>query len=239
MQRFSYLRHPRRLWLIVAALLANAAVCADEPWNEKPPTDWDRSDVHRILYDSPWVKHFTHSKRALEFDAPDQGPSGMELRGYHAKESKEDGSEMTEFYIRWVSSRTLREASTRRETLLKSIPPSASEAVVPQWLDEFEVSIAGPDMSGFDGLKESSLRSKCYLWISAKRKIKPSHVEFARSGNGKIRGVLFRFPRETADGEPRISNHDAKVWFIEYGGKVEIRVRFNLTMMVDSQGLDL
>ena len=93
MQRFSYLRHPRRLWLIVAALLANAAVCADGPWNEKPPTDWDRSDVHRILYDSPWVKHFTHSKRALEFDVPDQGPSGMELRGYHAKESKEDGSE--------------------------------------------------------------------------------------------------------------------------------------------------
>ena len=33
----------------------------------------------------------------------------MELRGYHAKESKEDGAETTEFYIRWVSSRTLRE----------------------------------------------------------------------------------------------------------------------------------
>jgi hypothetical protein len=196
-------------------------------------------DVHRILYDSPWVKHFTHTKRALEFDVPDQGPSGMELHGYHAKESKEDGAETTEFYIRWVSSRTLREASTRRATLLKSIPPSASQTVVPQWLDEFEVSIAGPDMSGFDGLKESSLRSKCYLWISTKRKITPSHVEFARSGNGKVQGVLFRFPRETADGEPRISTHDSKVWFIEYGGTVEIRVSFNLTMMVDSKGLDL
>jgi hypothetical protein len=160
-KRFSYLRHPRRLLLIVAALLTNAAVCADGPWNEKPPTDWNRSDVHRILYDSPWVKHFTHTKRALEFDVPDQGPSGMELHGYHAKESKEDGAETTEFYIRWVSSRTLREAATRRATLLKSIPPSASQTVVPQWLDEFEVSIAGPDMSGFDGLKESSLRSKC------------------------------------------------------------------------------
>jgi hypothetical protein len=75
--------------------------------------------------------------------------------------------------------------------------------------------------------------------MSAKRKITPSHVEFARSGKGKIRGVLFRFPRETADGEPRISTHDAKVWFIEYGGTVEIRVSFNLTMMVDSKGLDL
>jgi hypothetical protein len=50
---------------------------------------------------------------------------------------------------------------------------------------------------------------------------------------------LFRFPRETADGEPRISTRDSKVWFIEYGGTVEIRVSFNLTMMVDSKGLDL
>jgi hypothetical protein len=133
--------------LIGAALLANSAVCADGPGNGKPPTDWDRSDVHRILYDSPSVKHFTHTERALEFDAPDPGPSGMELHGYHAKESKEDGAEATEFYIRWVSSRTLREASTRGATLLKSIPPSVSETVVPQLLDEFEVSIAGPDMS--------------------------------------------------------------------------------------------
>src|SRR6266478_2231759 len=102
------MRGARRALLVVVALLAKATVRADGPWNEKPYSDWDRSDVRRILFDSPWVRHFTCTKRALAFEVPDQGPTGMELRGYHAKESKEDGAETTEFYIRWVSSRAAR-----------------------------------------------------------------------------------------------------------------------------------
>ena len=33
--------------------------------------------------------------------------------------------------------------------------------------------------------------------------------------------------------------HDTNIWFIEYGGGVEIRVTFNLKAMVDSNGPDL
>jgi len=233
------MRGARRALLVVVALLAKDTVRADGPWNEKPYSDWDRSDVRRILFDSPWVRHFTRTKRALAFELPDQGPTGMELRGYHAKESKEDGAETTEFYIRWVSSRTLREASARRLALLRQVPPNAAETSPPKVLDEFEVAIAGPDMSGFDGVREPTLRSKCYLWVSSRRKIAPWRVEFGRSGNGKVRGVLFRFPRKTADGEPLISSHDTRVWFIEYGSGVQIRVAFSLKAMVDSNGLDL
>jgi hypothetical protein len=163
----------------------------------------------------------------------------MELRGYHAKESKEDGAETTEFYIRWVSSRTLREASARRLALLRQVPPNAVKTRPPTVLEEFEVAIAGPDMSGFDGVREPALRSKCYLWVSSRRKIAPWRVEFARSGNGKVLAVLFRFSRMTAGGEPLISTHDTKVWFIEYGGGVEIRMAFSLKEIVDSNGLDL
>ena len=233
------MRGVRNTMLIVVALVAGQTVRADGPWSEKPPTDWDRSDVRRILFDSPWVRHFTHVNRALESEVPDQGPSGMELRGYHAKESKEDGAETAEFYIRWVSSRTLREASDRRIALLKSVPPNAAEANPPRVLDDFEVALTGPDMSGFDGVRETTLKSKCYLWVSPKRKIAPSAVEFARSRPGKVRAVLFRFPRKTVDGEPLISTHDTTVLFIEYGGVVEIRVTFNLKAMVDHSGLDL
>ena len=246
MPRFLYLRGSRRVWF-VAALLAisvvvadvRADVRADQPWNSKPLTDWDRNDVRTILYNSPWVKHFTHTRRALEFEIPDPGPTGMELRGYHAKESKEDGAETTEFYIRWVSSRTLREASARRAALLRSGPSSVADQKVAQALDDFEVAVAGPDLSAFDGADERTLKSKCFLWVSSKRKIAPSRVEFARSGNGKVRGVLFRFPRKMPDGEPFISTHDSRVWFIEYGGGVEIRVVFNLKAMVDNSGPDL
>jgi hypothetical protein len=40
-------------------------------------------------------------------------------------------------------------------------------------------------------------------------------------------------------GEPIISTHDKKVWFIGYAGGTEIRVAFNPQTMVDGKGLDL
>ena len=239
MKRLPSTRGATRVFLIALILAAGHSVRADGPWNSKPSGNWDRSDVRRILFDSPWVKRFARTKRALEFEVPDQGPSGMELRGYHAKESKEDGAETTEFYVRWVSSRTLRAASARRLALLSASRPNPQDAIPPKVFDEFQIAIAGPDMTGFDSLREATLKSKCYLWLSSRRKIAPSHIEFARSSSGKVRGVLFRFPRTTADGEPLISTHDAKVWFIEYAGGVEIRVTFNLRTMVDSTGPDL
>jgi hypothetical protein len=228
-----------RVVFVVAALVASVAVAADGPWNQKPRSDWDRADVHRILFDSPWVRRFRGTHRALEFEVPDQGPSGMELRGYHAKESQHDGAETAEFYIRWVSSRTLRAAQSRSLALRKPGPANPAATDSPKLLDLFEVAVAGPDMTVFDHAREAALRSRCYLWVSSKGKIAPSRVEFARSGGGQLRGLLFRFPRKTADGEPLIPTHDTRVWFIESGGDVAIRVSFEVQAMVDENGPDL
>jgi hypothetical protein len=228
-----------RVVFVVATLVASDAVAADGPWNQKPRSDWDRADVHRILFDSPWVRRFRRTRRALESEVPDQGPSGMELRGYHAKESEDDGAQTAEFYVRWVSSRTLRAALARGLDLRKPSPANPAQADSPKLLDEFEVAVAGPDMSGFDRTRERELRSRCYLWVDSKRRIAPSRVEFARSGTGQVRGLLFRFPRKTADGEPLISTHDTKVWFIESGGEVAIRVTFEVQAMADRSGPDL
>ena len=216
-------------------------LCADGPWSDKPSSEWDKSDVRRILYDSPWVKHFRRTKRDLEFDVPDQGPSGMELRGYHAKESKEDGAVTREFYVRWVSSRTLRSAIARRRNLLRQMVPTASAGAesVPPPLDDFEIAIAGPDMSGFAHVTEATLRAKCYLATNSRPRLRPARIEFARSSDGKIRGILFHFPRRTETGEPLISTHDEKVWFFERGGEIEISVTFHPQTMLDDKGLDL
>ena len=89
--------------LLALVAIATGSVRADRPWNEKAYGDWDRTDVHRILFASPWVRHFTRAKRPLEFELPDQGPSGMELRGYHAKESTQDGAENCRLRHSWVS----------------------------------------------------------------------------------------------------------------------------------------
>jgi hypothetical protein len=226
--------------LVVAlTLLVWRTVRADGPWIEKSYAEWDRSDVRQILFYSPWVRHFSRTKRSLEFEVPDQGPSGMELRAYHAKESKEDGAETTEFYVRWVSSRTMRRAWARRLALSKKVPAGSAEVNIPPELDDFEIAIAGKDMSGFDGAREESLRAKCYLAVNSKPKVLPTRVELARASDGRVRGLLFHFPKRTATGEPVISTHDAKVWFIEYDGSTEIRVSFNPQAMMDGKGLDL
>jgi hypothetical protein len=88
-------RIKRQFALVLVLLLFEPIRAADDPWARKPAAEWDKADVHRVLYDSPWVKHFTRTKRDLEFEVPDLGSSGMELRGYHAKESKEDGTRTT------------------------------------------------------------------------------------------------------------------------------------------------
>jgi hypothetical protein len=228
-----------RIRFVVLALSLCDTATAQSPWVSKRSADWDRNDVHRILYDSPWVKHVTRTKRDLEFEVPDQGPSGMELRGYHAKESKEDGAVTTEFCVRWVSSRTLRQAYARRVALIKQPGPEASEAAPPAAMDDFEIAIAGRDMSVFEGVREPTLKAKCYVATSSRPKIRPNKVEFARSRDGKIRGILFHFPRRTETGEPLISTHDEKVWFFEKGGDVGISVTFHPQMMLDGKGLDL
>jgi hypothetical protein len=180
----------------------------------------------------------------LEFEVPDQGPSGMELRGYHAKESKEDGAETTEFYVRWVSSRTVRRAWARRLALVKKPSATSAETGVPQAVDvaemqDLEIAVVGRDMSGLENVREAALRAKCFLAVGAKPRVLPTRVEQTRSSDGKLRALLFHFPRRTATGEPIISTHDTKVWFVGYAGGMEIRVAFNPQMMVDGKGLDL
>jgi len=238
----------RVIRLIGLTLMVWSSAWADAPWREKPSSGWDRADVRRILFDSPWVKHSVSTKRDPEFELPDQGPSGMELRGYHAKESKDDGAVTTEFYVRWVSSRTVRLAWARRQAGFGQSSfgqssfgqSSGSGKETPPKLDEFEVAIAGRDMSTFDGVKEAAFKKKCFLSPSSSgQRITPSGVEIARSPEGKTRGLLFHFPRRTATGEPTIPAHETKVWFIEYAGDIEIRVTFYPQTMADGEGLDL
>lgn len=223
--------------MAVLTLTVWAGTPAGTPWKDKPWEEWDQGDVRKILYDSPWVRHFARTKRDLEFETPDPGPTGNELRGYHSKESKEDGAVTTEFYVRWVSSHTMRKAWLRRHSLLKPGTPNQGS---PATLDEFELAVAGRDLSSFENVDEATLKKKSVLAISdSRKKIVPSNVQIVRSGDGKVKSLLFYFPRRTATGEPTISTHETKVWFIAHSGGVQIRVTFNPQTMVDTVGMDL
>lgn len=229
----------RQSGLVLVLFLLQTLSTAEDPWERKSAAEWDKADVHRILYDSPWVKHVTRTKRDLEFELPDPGPTGMELRGYHAKDSKDDGALTTEFYVRWVSSRTMRRAMERRAALMKHSRPESADDQTPPMLDDLEIAIAGSDMSAFERVHAAKFKTKCYLLTTAKLKIRPTRVEFARSSEGKIHGILFHFPRTTQNGEPLISRHEARVWFFEAAAETQISVTFHPQTMVDEKGLDL
>jgi hypothetical protein len=135
----------------------------------------------------------------MELELPQSGPSGLELRGYHSKEAQEDDMVTRVYYVRWVSSRTLREAANRRIAILKptlELPATKS----PQSLRDFQLVIASADMSAFQHAEETKLKAKSYLAVSSHRRIAASGVEITRSSDGRVKTILFSFPQKDPHG---------------------------------------
>jgi hypothetical protein len=241
-QPYSPLRSTTRAILLSSAwvVLIIPVVWASGPWREKSYTDWDNKDLRRILHESPWVKRFTLTKiNAPEGALPGDTPTGLALWHYPSMANLPEDTHSLHFTVRWVSSRTLREAWARRLALQKRVPEDEIGKHVPPPLDEFELAVEGPDMTPFQDARESTLKAKCYLSVESNRRIGPTRVVLVRSKDATVKGILFYFPKRDSTGEPIISSHARSVGFIEHGGGVEIYVTFNPQTMVDKAGIDL
>jgi hypothetical protein len=225
--------------LIALALLVSTNIWAAGPWMNKSYKNWDAKDLHDVLYRSQWVKHVTHTKiNAPEGTLPGEGPTGMEYQGYHSKHAQPDDTHTTHFTVRWISSRTLREAWARKLVLQKKIPANEIDQHLPPAADEFELAVEGPDMSSFESAREAALKAKCYLAVESD-KIGPLRVELVHARDGSIKGILFHFPTKNSAGEPTISTHAQRVVFVERGAGLDLDVIFHLQRMVDPKGRDL
>ena len=224
----------------VAGLLAvlTASAWARDPWKDKSYKSWDAGDVRKILFDSPWSKRV--SRTALQApDAPAEDVSGVDMMGSHSKEAEAGGdTQQTVYVVRWVSSRTLREAWVRSLVLQKHIAPDAIDQHLPPVPGEFLLAVVGPDMAAFSRANEATLKSKSYL-AANKEKIPPARVEVDHSQDGRIAGVVFHFPKTDAAGHALISGNEKSVTFVERGASTSFEVTFNPRQMVDSQGPDL
>jgi hypothetical protein len=76
----------------------------------------------------------------------------MGYQGYHSKQAEPDDVRAMQFTVRWVSSRTLREAWARGLVLRKKVPENEIDKHLPQSPDEFEIAVEGPDMSPFQNV---------------------------------------------------------------------------------------
>ncbi len=223
---------------VTLMLLLTVSAWARDPWKDKAYKNWDASDVRKILYDSPWSKRITRT--ALEApDAPAEDVSGVDMMGTHSREAQAGGdTQQTVFVVRWVSSRTLREAWARSLVLQKQVSPESVDQHLPPSPSEFLLAVVGPSMAAFEHADEATLKSKSYLSVS-KQKISPARVELDRGRDGRISGVVFHFPKTDSGGRPLIAGSEKNVRFVERGAATGFEADFNPRQMVDSQGPDL
>jgi hypothetical protein len=245
------------LWVLVALAWAGDA------WKDKAYQQWDKADVQKILNGSPWVK-------VARIDSPEanlgdqtgmaSGNSGATATaprtpaGRGAGDSGLPGATQGEgggeaganppqivFMLRWLSSRTIREALVRNAELSGQVKEADAAKDLSAPPEMYQVMIFGPQMDGFGAATESTLKENVLLTCKkAKEKIAPGAVNIQRTPDGKtIRAVVFSFPKQTAAGEPTISATEKTVEFSCALPGVKLKVSFDLPRMEDSKGRDL
>jgi hypothetical protein len=235
--------------LVVATVFVAINVWAGDPW-QKSYKQWNATEVRTILNDSPWSKT-VEIERTHGLEAPAGAPKLAGAPGVEEEDEqeekdedrgeKEKKKEDAKFRVRWVSSRTLREASVRGQVLQGRIAEVDADKSLPQATDDYELALVGTDMSLFSGADESTLRDKTYLIAKkSKEKVTASQVEIVRASDGqRVNAIVFHFPKKRASGDAVISADEKELKFVSREGNVEIKVTFDLQKMVDPQGLDL
>jgi hypothetical protein len=239
---------------LTAVLLIAVSLWAGDPWKEKSYKDWDEKDIHRILTDSPWSKRVAaEEKEHANLEAPQGAPTVSGAPGAEEEdEDEEKGRDRDEkderreklesvFMVRWVSSRTLRQAAARGRVLQGQTAATDIERVVAPAPPDYELALVGSNMVAFQDAKEATLQRNTHLLTKMnKRDIACTAVELVHSANGsRINAVVFHFPRVTASGTPTISGDERELKFVTRNGANEIKARFDPRQMVDARGSDL
>jgi hypothetical protein len=236
----------KALTLVVAGLFA-IVLWASDPWKDKSYKDWDQKDLHQIMNESPWAKKI-EIKAHGGLEAPEGAPTAggapganEEKEGPGGEEDEENEKGEMTFVVRWISSRTLREASARSEVLQGRIMQAEIDKHIPPESDDYQLVVVGSNMTMFQKTDESALQSKSYITPKkSKQKIAPTQVEIVRMRDGKkIGAIVFHFPKKTKSGERVIADDEKELNFVARAGTVEIKTGFDPQKMVDKQGKDL
>lgn len=258
---------PKRLAALLTILLLAVNLSAGDPWKDKSYKQWDEKDVRKVLLDSPWAKEVRVSAPwrggrgpAPSSPAPAGGggygesasggmsAAGAQASGRASEPDQDAGSPQAIFIVRWVSSRTIRQAMARA-AVLRGTPEADAERIVAQEVPEYVVMVLGRDMTPFAKADENALKEKSFLVVKkSKAKFAPARVEIQRprsssdqpqaAGGAAISTVVFYFARKAATGEPVLAADEKSVEFVCEAGGAQIRTNFELQKMAGSQGLD-
>ena len=236
----------RRSCVVAVALFLAIDLWAGDPWKQKSYKVWNQNDVRKILNESPWAKRIEVEAGPTKHAGMESPENGATSEGAAGEESGEGGREQNDrapmtLVLRWVSSRTMRQAWVRGEVLQKRISENDTDKFLPPPSDDSQLLIVGRDMSFFTKLDEDTLRARSFLLrTKSKQIISPSAVQIVRLPDGKgIKGILFRFPKKLLVRPSTLSIDDNDLEFVSQAGTTQIKASFDLQKMADNQGTDL
>lgn len=143
------------------------------------------------------------------------------------------------YSVTWASSRTVREAVARNREL-SGTPADEAQKDLGTVPEDYLIVLRGNNLGAFGHASQNDLVQNSYLELKGtKVKINASKVVAQGPEGGRILAVIFAFPKKTATGEPTIPASEKGANFVTKVGKIELKVSFDISKMVDKQGPDL
>jgi len=260
----SFRRGGGKFRVTLAAFLIFVAIswAADTPWKSKPYQKWDDNDIHKVLFDSPWAHVAQVNARwrqdgdettglpagsvppagnpngAVPVGPPSSGISGLSAAGVGSQRGEYP---VAQYYVDWVSSKTMRAALAQRDVLHSSKAPSDAEQSVSQVQPDYVILIQGADMAPFIRGDEKFFQANAFLQLKASgQKFSPERVQYQRGPDGKsVVGALFFFPKKLPSGDPSIQPGEKGIEFTCKLGAETLKTSFEPQKMVTQSGPDL
>ncbi|MGH9609885.1 MAG: hypothetical protein ACRD34_09445 [Bryobacteraceae bacterium] len=225
----------RRFCLFCLPVVLFAA--ASQPWQSKQATDWNESDIHQILNDSPWARMVKPKidKSAERYRGRHRRPMmnvggfgiGMGRRGgMNGPSPRESGSNLPPpvLTVRWESAFPVQVAELKGHDVDAPTMDKKHYAIAVYGIPNRMIDL---DASGLN----NRLKTQAVIKRSGKREIKASKVEvIPRQDNT---AVVYFFPRSK-----EITRQD-KVKFHAQIGRLQISQSFQPQDMIYQGKLDL
>lgn len=238
--------------LFFAALLAGSSLSAQEPWQDKPYTDWTYEELLQLGKDSPWARETqitigSHREYAgtETVTVPVYNRYGG-IVGYTTRTRPKYERVYTreQVVVQWASSLTLRQARVRQGEFKETMTPERRAELLEANNDSIIISVRGSYIRSFlrqylnppPGL---AARSVFLQTNPGKHRIPAADMQFFTAGEPEdlLLGdpvVWFFFPREI-DGRPTISPNESSVefkWMLGEFDLQDIGAKFDLRKMV-------
>lgn len=237
---------------LLVMLLGALAWAGGDPWKTKPFEQWTVNDIRQILHDSPWAKvqyvpaewkaggggKSELGRAPGGTAAAAQGPAGGAASTGEQAMGTPEGQ--AAFYIRWNSSRTVREALVRDAIVTGQMKEDEAAKYLSGPIVNYEVVVIGPDMSPFGNVSEDQLKASAYMQgKQSKVKVNATNVQIDRSADGRsVTAVMFSFPRKTVDGKDVAGPQEKGLQFSCKLREVDLQQTFDLRKMADQKGPD-